>query len=428
MTIENNARLGSGGLWLTSLFLTTIFLGDVWLWKITLPLSMFVVPFFLLNRKQASLRIPPAAIPLLFLGVIIVVQFSLYLENSAFKWKSDLAVWLPVVFAGTTIIALRNAAMHDRSALRALVLGGSLTAAVMVIMIAAAPVNTYIVPGQSAHRVEMVYAAEKKQAVAVAPVAVAPVPVVAPASRESFAPEMTESDVAFYDLKNRAKNALGLSNYIAVFLVLVFAATLFCGAPVIAIVFGMLTALTLSRFGFVFMVGIVGVYVIQWKIGAVRSSIVVAFLGVAGLIGLYFLYGALPHLPGISSLTARFEYWQSGFDAVALHPIFGAPRSVLLDDLSNSITWSPHNSLLWVAANFGLLGLVAYCAYVWIVMREIAIAGASSRLWTGIFVGTAMVLVWSLVEIIALTPAFEILFAALYALALGKNTSGSRLT
>ncbi|TPK91797.1 O-antigen ligase family protein [Mesorhizobium sp. B2-4-17] len=423
-------------LWLAGIFVAAIFMGSVGLLHITLPICVLLLPFFFLDRQQLSLRIPAAAVPLLCIGAIIVVQFALNFSNPAFNPRSDTALWLPSVFAGVTIIAMRNAGMPDSRALNALVLGGILTSAVMVLMILFAPKDMFLLEQQNMHVVEKKYEAEKAQE----PVPPATDPTTtpmtqpsspaasslasAPATEEAFVPnEAAGRDSAFYDLKNRAKNALGTSNYIAVFLIFLFAVTLFTGPLWVAVVFGVLTLVTLSRFGIAFMVPIVAIYLLRRKTGAVRTATVVAMLvSVGGAVGLYFLDGSsLLNISGVASLVTRFALWESGFGAAALHPIIGAPRSVVLVQLGYSITWNPHNSVLWIVTHFGLLGLAAYCAYVWIVMREIAKAAATSRLWTGVFVGVAMILSWSLVENIVLTPAFEILFAALYALALNRN-------
>jgi O-antigen ligase len=96
--------------------------------------------------------------------------------------------------------------------------------------------------------------------------------------------------------------------------------------------------------------------------------------------------------------------------------LFGAPRSAILDQYGYLITWNPHNSLLWVASIFGVFGLAFYLAYIVIAMRGIYQRAKESPLWHGIFVGFAIAFVWSFVEIIVLTPAFEIMLALAYGL------------
>ncbi|TPN57175.1 O-antigen ligase family protein [Mesorhizobium sp. B1-1-7] len=412
--------------WLTFLFIAAIFIGSVWLVKITLPISILMLPLFFIDRSQISLRLPIAAVPLLVIGAIIACQFVLNHGNPAFKWKSDLAVWLPVVFAGMTIVALRNRGIGERSSSRAMIAGGAVTSVVMLGMILFVPKGMFLLPGQNATEVENAYAERQKSL----PVptedeadAGRPAHTVAPAGREAFVPDASPGDQAFYDLKNRARNALGVSNYIAVFLVFLVAISLFSRHPAAAVAFGALTLVTLSRFGIIVLGLVVVIYLLRKRIEPTKAAIGAAILIGVGLAGLYLLRQELPPLPGSASLLARLEYWQSGINAFALHPVIGSPRSVLLVEMGNSITWNPHNCLLWAAVNFGLVGLVAYCGYAFIVLREVWIASRSSSLWTGVFVGLMMMMAWGLEEIVVLTPAFEVLFAAMYALARNKNVA-----
>ena len=78
--------------------------------------------------------------------------------------------------------------------------------------------------------------------------------------------------------------------------------------------------------------------------------------------------------------------------------------------------------MLCLAVNFGQIGVVSYCSYVWLAMREIAKAAEAPDLRRGIFVGMILILAWGLVEIIVLTPAFELLLAALYIFAVNRNS------
>ncbi|UCI33430.1 O-antigen ligase family protein [Mesorhizobium sp. B4-1-4] len=432
-----NSNVKTFHVWLAAFFVGAIFLGGVWLGKITLPISTLILPVFFMSRAQFNLRLPPACVPLLVIVVVILIQFGMYLGNPAFRWKSDLAVWLPVAFAGLTIVALRRASISDRMALRSMIAGGAVTAAIMITMIVFVPNGAFLLPGQDAANVEAAYAADVERTtsrpIIVQPLAQDPASidaenpspqtpsVAAPAGREAFSPKV--GDQGFYDLKNRARSFLGLSNYIAVFLVFLFAVTLFSGLPLVAAVFGILVFLTLSRFGIAMLVVVTGVYVLRSKVNPVKAATSAAILCAVGLVVLYVLRDAVPHMPHLASLMARFEYWRSGVDALRLHPIVGAPRSVYLIEMGYSITWNPHNSILWLAVNFGLIGVAGYGAYVWIAVREIAKAAVSSSLWTGVFVGMVALLAWSFEEIIVLTPAFELLLAAMYSLARASRRS-----
>jgi hypothetical protein len=90
---------------------------------------------------------------------------------------------------------------------------------------------------------------------------------------------------------------------------------------------------------------------------------------------------------------------------------------LILDENGFNIVWSPHSSVLQLAVYFGIAGVALYAAYVWTVFRTLAGLSRSSDLWAGISVGLSIAFAWSLLEIIVITPAFEILVASLYALA-----------
>lgn len=131
-----------------------------------------------------------------------------------------------------------------------------------------------------------------------------------------------------------------------------------------------------------------------------------------------------PRLPGLDLTVARLQYWSTGLGVAASHPLLGAPRSTFLEEFGYEVIWNPHNGVLWLIANFGIVGLAAYCAYALLVMTEFARAAQTSRLWLGVLVGAAIGLAWSFTEIIVMTPAFEILLATLYAIArAGRSAS-----
>lgn len=450
--------------WLSMFFVAAIFLGDVWLVKITLPLSMLILPFILFDRSQLGFKpFPTAAIPLLCFGAMMVLQCAVYRNNPAFRPRSDMAIWMPLVYAGTAIIALRNTKITETSLLRAMYSGGMITSIIMLGMISFAPSNLFLVPGQNAAQVETSYAESLKKSPSPQVVVQAQPPraasksessqtaadstaltsvsqdaaigtaeddnltsviieekPVALAGREEFSSGAV--DKAFYDIKNKSKNFLGQSNYIAVFLVFLFSVSLFSGSPFIAGFFAILTIITLSRFGMVFLLTVTAVYFLR---AGVNPVIGIATAGAAiciGIIALFVWGDLLPPIPGTASMASRIQYWQSGVDALGLHTIIGAPRSVSLVALDHNITWNPHNSVLWIAVNFGIIGIAAYVVYIWIIMRELGSRARHSEIWMGILIGVATILIWSLLEAIILTPAFEILLATLYVLAHSSRT------
>ncbi len=104
--------------------------------------------------------------------------------------------------------------------------------------------------------------------------------------------------------------------------------------------------------------------------------------------------------------------------------MIGSPRSDILDTFDLSIVWTPCNGALWVAAVTGLIGAAFYFGFVWVALAEIRRMATTSRLWAGLFVGFVTLLTWSLFEPISLTPTFDVLLAAHYAVA--RRARGAR--
>lgn len=407
---------------LPGIFIIGIFFGDVWLGKLLLPASMMVLPFFLWVFPPTDLirfrNIPAGAFPLLALACVVVAQISIGMRQEVFPVKSDLAIWRPVVYAGAIILMLRHLSLTDRSFGSYLFAGGALTGLVMLATTMFLPADRYLIPQQNLNQVQWDYFVAKSKEAALAGKELSQA-LVNPLALEgqAMAP-VPETEKAFYEGKDRVRNFLGQSNYLAVFFVFLFTVALFTRQWWWAAVFAGFVLFTLSRFGFLFLlVSVAGYVLVLFRVGIGRISVGILATVLAGMAGLFLLQDLLPDVPGATSMLLRLRYWTTGLDVASHYPILGAPRSVFLDELGYSIAWNPHNSVLWVAANFGLLGLAAYACYVAIALVEIGRAAVGSRLWTGVLLGVVIVLAWSLVENIVLTPAFEILFASLYILA-----------
>ena len=459
---------------LLGLFIVAIFIGDVWLVNLTLPLSMLLIPLIFATRPSLTLRQPAGAYLLLGMVLIVAAQIA---SGLSLHWKADLAVWSPIVFAGATIVVINRRVLSVGLLRRSMYAGGFATGVIMVAMMVFAPNRAFMIPGQDAHAVEDGYNAPAMAAADEltqrsfangemftpdhpAPSVSLANPTSASESEASVrqekgarydggfspgwqappdlsrivaaldtsAPVMSKDTKAFYDLKNRAKNLLGLSNYISVFFVFLFSVALFSGSPWIAAAMAALAAVTLSRFGVVFVVVICGGYFAHLR--GVRITTVAACIAavtVACFTIIYLLRDHIEQLPGSTSVLARLNLLETAANPIARRPLLGAQRSLIIDEQGYNIIWNPHNSLIWIAANFGLIGLALYLGYLATALRAIAQAARYSGLWAGALVGVSVLLVWSLVEIIVLTPAFEILFATVYVLAWNANKASAQI-
>lgn len=423
----------------TSLFLASIFYGDVWL-GITVPSSMLLAPFVGIAWLPLKVRkaAPWAALPLLGLVSIIFVQALL---GHPPKGKLDAVVYLPLVYAVVTIAVLRRAQLTTAGLAKAIFAGGGVSVMVMAWMALAVPSDLYIVPGQdilaTAETYRQLKTRDRPSPTLSGPVAEKALAVNAPVGQPSVPPELqpsapirgapplafepttlTSDMRSFYKLKATVRNALGQSNYIAVFLVFLTSVALFGGYNLTAALFAIASAATLSRFGIVFLLFVAVVYLMQrLTYSPRRVALTLAAVALACWPMLFVFRDSFVSLPGMASLEVRSNYWLSGVDGAALSPWIGQPRQYVLDSLGVTTTWNPHNSVLFLVSIFGLFGLAFYLAYVAIALRTIFVRAATSSVWTGVFVGLLVALVWSTVEIVVMTPAFEVLLASMCILA-----------
>lgn len=395
-----------------------IFIGDIWI-GVTLPIAMLFAPLLFIAVPIRPRNLVPG---LWMLAGMVAVVGTRWLLGSGPNGKSDLVSYLPFVYAGFTILAFRNVKIEDESLGRSIIVGGALTGAFMLVFAIVAPQGATLVPGQNFWATEQQYAASRQMGTPRAPAHVFPNEQVE--SRSAEAPEVfgqaaTANEYAFYDVKNRFKTPLGLSNYLAVFFVFAFVVSAFTDRKWWATLFALLTIMTLSRFGIGFLILSAGCVVLnRIRMPALNIAICAIAVSVAATATLWFARN-MPSLP--TSLTARVELWQTGLEAVALSPLLGSFRSQVIETLNLSLTWNPHNLILLIGAYFGVIGLTLYAGYIVIILTAFHRLAKSSALWAGVFVGAVVLLCWAGFEPVAMTPAFEILMAALYAVAVTRQ-------
>ena len=235
-----------------------------------------------------------------------------------------------------------------------------------------------------------------------------------PIPDEKFSPPVDASTMHFYDAKSSVRNALGFSNYIAVFFVILLNVALYLRKKVLVTVFISLTVLTLSRFGFFFLLTSLFIYYFSKTLNIRRVLIFILIFTLCGIGFAIYAEPTISRFPPLASMTARIHYWISGATVFAEHPIFGSPRSYFVDQFGLTVFWNPHNAILWVGSLFGIAGIILYAAYLWCALESIWRMANASDLWRGVYVGAFIAVIWSLIEPIVLTPAFEIFLAAMY--------------
>jgi len=413
MTRAEAFRVGSAGL-----FLVSVFYGYVWI-GVTLPLSMLVLPFVFVAHfdRDVTSNIPRGALLLLGMTIPVGVQA---LSGRPLQGKPDAVVFLSVVYAVFTAIALRRVELSDRQLRSSLEIGGVVTCAVMLATVIFLPPGRFLIPGQDALRTQQLYRdALKERSRETLPaegVTDTDADDDSPEELRRFDRRATAAEAALYEDKAVVRSALGRSNTIAWYLVFLFSTCFFAGSWWLAALFAAAALATLTRFAVVFVIGIVAMW-IAWRRGVGLWTLAALSLaaGAAGMAVILALKHAQVVLP--ISLDARAWYWTSALEVVANHPLIGSPRSDILDTFDLSIVWTPCNGALWVAAVTGVVGAALYFGFVWVALAEMRRMATTSRLWAGLFVGFVTLLTWSLFEPITLTPTFDVLLAAHYAVA-----------
>jgi hypothetical protein len=205
--------------------------------------------------------------------------------------------------------------------------------------------------------------------------------------------------------------------------VFLFSVCFFSGNWWLAAVFGLLALATLTRFAIAFIIAIIVMWM-AWRrgVGLTTLALLCVGAGLLAVVSLLVLKNANVWLP--ISLDARTWYWTTGYQVFSYHPVIGTPRSDILQRFNLSIVWTPCNGFLWVAAVTGLIGAAAYFGFVSVALGEMRRMASTSGLWAGLFVGFVTLLTWSFFEPIVLTPTFDVLLAAHYAIARSSRRLG----
>ncbi len=228
----------------------------------------------------------------------------------------------------------------------------------------------------------------------------------------------------FYEMKNLIATPLGSSNYLAVFILFGIVVALYARIYLCVAALLCLFLLTFSRTGYGMLVLAIVIWLIDTRTPIVSRwprtclSVLAAFV-VALVLGLFFTDIALPE-----SLAIRVSLWHAAVDQLVQQPLFGVPRSefsVIFDGKA----WDPHNSILHLMLLLGGLGTFIYLVYIGLMVSLFARLSRDSVFWRSILVGVLVTLVWSLFEVVLLTPAYDILLAVMFGWALcAKSVPG----
>jgi hypothetical protein len=425
----------------STVFIASIFYGDLY-FGITVPLAaLILVPLgvcVLIQNGTAVFK--PTRPALILVGILVIPMLQ-----AVCGWgptRSDIGSYLPIIYAAPTVQVFSFVRMTDRQLRRALISGAILLAAIMLWSIMFVPPNVNYIPGQDPATTEKLFSermtagnrSHANNAISASPQMGNTMPNDnrTPVQPKADSPSSASSDIGdatrqisdqgtleFYRYKQTVKSPLGASNYIALFFLFVFSVCLFSAAYAPAIVFAALTVATQSRFGEFFLaIPMILVFVrastgkrITW----IKRLVIAALLLV--IVGAILVYATGLYTVGGQSVDARFGLAQSALAPIFAHPLIGQPRAHIVLSFGYPANWHPHNAILWIVSSLGLIGLALYAIYL-LFAAKLFWRRHKSPTWAGIGSGFVVLAVWSMVEVVSLTPAVELLLASCVGLAM----------
>jgi O-Antigen ligase len=283
----------------------------------------------------------------------------------------------------------------------------------------------------------------------------------------------------FYLMKQKVSIPLGDSNYLAVFLVLLFAVAL-QRPSFLAVLFAVFTVLTLSRKGIIVLLLVLAVWAVRTfhlqrlflaaaSLGLVAILALIAAADIAALatttnrVSMMMFTPVLrtmneacvvprvkpapsggpnvPQLPGTpprdetlsvlppaddpTSVGERADILRAAFSVVADHVFTGVPRSYFRHVFPAG-SWGAHSWPIDLVMLFGLIGFVAYIAYLSLGLYPLWQVSKEAPVWSGILVGVIATLLFGISEVVLLTSSYDTLLAVLFLAALNRPRAMQR--
>lgn len=353
-----------------------LFIGDFQLpvgdSNVTIPIGMALVfPAFFWYLITGNLKFSAAS---LLLACVLFCGLLGFIFTPTASFFRSVAGALPIVFSALTIIVYERFPVSQEKAVRYMLVGGAILAVAVIILF-------FFSLGVSGD---------------------------------------------YYDQKLIIETPLGRSNYLAAFLLFLFALSV-PGNISISIVFLVAILCTLSRGGVLALMIFFAVvpFLRRGKVwilgcGVVLAWLLVAFLAPDGVIG--YISGIFNLQDAeLDSVFNRFELWSFGFDIFSEHPIFGiGPNTFrtfveLTGDVEN--VWGVHNSVLLIILNYGVFGLIFYSAYLVIIYKNLLLAEKVDGRFFYLRAVFLVLLIFGFYEPLVGSAAFEVLLALVFVLA-----------
>lgn len=353
-----------------------LFIGDFQLpvgdSMVTIPMGMvliFPAVFWYLITGRLALSISS----LLLAGVLFCGLLG-FLFTPLAIFSRSVAGTLPIVFAALTIIVYERYPVSQEKAVRYMLMGGVVLAVAVIILF----VFSLGVSGD------------------------------------------------YYDQKLIIETPLGRSNYLAAFLLFLFALSVPRNI-FISILFLVAIFCTLSRGGVLALMMFFAVipFLRRGKVwilgaGAVLVWLLITYLASDGVMGYISEIFDLQEAE-LDSVFNRFELWSFGFDVFSEYPVFGIGPNTFRTfvELAGDVedVWGVHNSVLLMLLNYGVFGLIFYLTYLVVIYKNILLAEKMDSRFFYLRAVFFVLLMFGFYEPLVGSAAFEVLLALVFVLA-----------
>jgi hypothetical protein len=421
------------------IFVASIFYGDIYI-GITVPIA---IPFLALLGLVLSFRsgLAPAVPvpPIWFLLAFVILVPTLGVMAGTPPNRFDVGSYLPIIYAAAAFQIMAFLPVSNKAIIHGLFSGVFVLGVLLTCSILLDEPGRELIPGQSLERTEARFqksieeetkaaitarmdqrAIERHAGMQSSDENTHPNARTGKPTAFAVAPVDDEPTRRFYRYKQTIVTPLGSSNYLSVFCLFVFTVAVFIRRYMVALVCVALIGLTMSRFGLILMVVPIAVLTVEKiqernrKRNRTKLITCATMASVSAAIALFYLMAL--HDLGSQSLAARGAIATSSFPVIIEHPLLGLPRSWIVMTWNYSANWNPHNLLLWLLSFSGILGTFLYLSYLIFLVRGLCYL-RRERLWFGLLVATVTLLIFSMVEIVFLTPAVDLLVATIGGLA-----------
>lgn len=220
---------------------------------------------------------------------------------------------------------------------------------------------------------------------------------------------------------------LGRSNYLAAFLIFLFALAM-AKQRALAWLFALAVFCTMSRGGaLMFLLYIVALQMAKWRmLWLVWAGPLLLFFAATFLISadhqhvLAELAG--PYQGEVLSIINRLLLWSFGLDLWIQHPLFGIGPNTFRTfvELNPGVenVWGAHNSIIQMLLNYGLFGTSLYVLYIREIYVRLRHAELTAPWFRYLRVAFVVLQVFGLFEPLVGSAAFEVLLAYMLILAL----------